>query len=158
MELIKEKIKNKLISLAELEVAKQKEIVQAQKELSTHSDLKSEGKYDTRAIEAAYLSDAQRKRLEELEQDLELLNDLSTEKSEIIQIGSIAELEHKNSKRFYYFASNMGGTMIEVDGVTYLIISVFSPLGNEAIGLKVGESFTLETPKEERVYSICQVI
>lgn len=43
------------------------------RDLATADDLKSEGKYDTRAIEASYLAGAQAKRVEEIKLDIQLL-------------------------------------------------------------------------------------
>ena len=153
----KTKISHALIEQLNSEIAKQKEIVDDSKALQTHQDLKSEGKYDTRAIEAGYLADAQKKRLEELELDLQMLQEIPSEETLNIQIGSLAELEHAGQTRWYFFSPNCGGTILSIDGVTILVISVFSPLGNEAVGLTVNEEFTIETPKEERVYRVVSV-
>lgn len=153
----KNKITHALIEQLNSEIAKQKEIVDDSKALQTHQDLKSEGKYDTRAIEAGYLADAQRKRLEELELDLQMLQEIPSEETINIQIGSLAELEHAGHTRWYFFSPNCGGTILSIDGVTILVISVFSPLGNEAVGLTINDEFTIETPKEERVYRVVSV-
>ncbi|MCK6593706.1 MAG: GreA/GreB family elongation factor [Bacteriovoracaceae bacterium] len=153
----KNKITQALIDQLTSEVSKQKEIVDDSKALQTHQDLKSEGKYDTRAIEAGYLADAQRKRLEELELDLQMLQEIPNENTTSIQIGSLAELSHAGQTRWYFFSPNCGGTILSIDGITVLVISVFSPLGNEAVGLSVGDEFTIETPKEERVYNVVSV-
>lgn len=153
----KEVLRGALIAQITKERDHQKTIVEDTKALQTHTDLKSEGKYDTRAIEASYLADGQRKRLEELELDLQMLEDMPVEKSENIQIGSLASLNHQGQDRWYYFAPNCGGTMLQLDGKAVLVISVFSPLGNEAIGLSVGDEFVVETPKEERLYRVKEI-
>ncbi len=140
------------------EIESQKEIVLEAKALQTHGDLKSEGKYDTRAIEASYLADAQRKRLEELELDLQMIDEIPVEETKKIQIGALAELGHQGSVRKYFFSPNCGGTLLSLNGDAVLVISVFSPLGNEAIGLEVGDEFFLETPKDRRVYEVLNVI
>lgn len=153
----KEKLRSALIDQITKERDHQKLIVDDAKALQTHSDLKSEGKYDTRAIEASYLADGQRKRLEELELDLQMLEDMPVEPSTNIQIGALALLSHQGIDRWYYFAPNCGGTILELNGKAVLVISVFSPLGNEAIGFAVGEEFVVETPKEERVYRVMEI-
>lgn len=153
----KEILRNTLVSQITIERDHQKKIVDDTKALQTHSDLKSEGKYDTRAIEASYLADGQRKRLEELELDLQMLEDMPIDISTNVQIGSLACLSHQGIERWYYFAPNCGGTMLELNGKAVLVISVFSPLGNEAIGLSVGDEFVVETPKEERLYQIKEI-
>ncbi len=150
----KEILRSALIKQVTIERDLQKKIVDDTKAMQIHSDLKSEGKYDTRAIEASYLADGQRKRLEELELDLQMLEDVPLESSESIQIGALACLSHKDVDRWYYFTPNCGGTMLDLSGKPVLVISVFSPLGNEAVGLTAGEEFVVETPREERAYRI----
>jgi hypothetical protein len=63
----------------------------------TSGDVKSDGKYDTRAIEAAYLAGAQEKRVEEIKLDLQMLKDLELGSSPTIQLGSLAQIKYKNS-------------------------------------------------------------
>jgi len=127
------------------------------KDLATADDLKSEGKYDTRAIEASYLASAQQKRVEEIKIDIQMLEDLELHPSEQLQMGSLALLEYNNQSRYYFLTSTSGGTMLTINGQAVLVISVFSPIGNEALGLKKGESFEVETPKELRNYKILEV-
>jgi transcription elongation GreA/GreB family factor len=74
-----------------------------------------------------------------------------------LQMGSLALIEYKGNERYYFLTSTSGGTMLTVDEHTVLVISVFSPLGNGALGLHAGESFEIETPKEMRTYKIISV-
>ena len=127
------------------------------KDLANADDLKSEGKYDTRAIEASYLASAQQKRVEEIKIDIQMLEDLEIHPSTQLQMGSLALLEYNNQSRYYFLTSTSGGTMLTINGQAVLVISVFSPIGNEALGLKKGESFEVETPKELRNYKILEV-
>lgn len=127
------------------------------RDLATADDLKSEGKYDTRAIEASYLASAQLKRVEEIKTDILMLEETELKYSEKIQMGSLALIEHKGIERYYFLTSTSGGTMLTIDENTILVISVFSPLGNEALGCSVGESFEVETPKETRTYRIVNI-
>jgi transcription elongation GreA/GreB family factor len=126
--------------------------------LATEADLKSEGKYDTRAIEAAYLAGAQQKRVEEIKIDIQMLEEIELHDSNKIQMGSLVLLEHNGQERFYFLTATSGGTMLTIEEHTVLVISVFSPLGNEALGMKAGESFEIETPKEMRTYKILKVL
>ena len=76
---VKEQLKN-----AELAAA-------SSKSLSTEGDLKSDGKYDTRGIEAGYLAGAQAKRVEELKQEIELLESIELDlPNDSVSIGSNA--------------------------------------------------------------------
>ncbi|MBP9681286.1 MAG: GreA/GreB family elongation factor [Bacteriovorax sp.] len=138
--------------LAEVEAA-----AHSAKDLATQDDLKSEGKYDTRAIEASYLASAQLKRVEEIKIDIQMLEELELQPSQQLQMGSLALIEFNAQKRYYFLTSTSGGTMLTINGENVLVISVFSPLGSEALGAKKGESFEVETPKETRVYKVLDV-
>ena len=127
--------------------------------MATSADLKSEGKYDTRAIEASYLAGAQNKRVEEIKLDIQMLEDLSEqiEVSSKLQLGSLALINCNKQERLYFISSTSGGSMLMIDDNPILVISVFSPIGDAALGLSAGESFEVETPKEIRQYDIIKV-
>lgn len=153
----KKVILEKLIENLKTELNEVENAARSTRDLATADDLKSEGKYDTRAIEASYLAGAQQKRVEEIKTDILMLEDIELSSSNKLQLGSLALLEHKGVNRYYFLTSTSGGTMLSIDGNAVLVISVFSPLGNEALGLQKGESFEVETPKELRNYKIVDV-
>ncbi|MBC7537742.1 MAG: GreA/GreB family elongation factor [Bacteriovorax sp.] len=150
-------ILEKLIENLRKELSEVESAAKSTRDLVTSDDLKSEGKYDTRAIEASYLASAQLKRVDEIKTDIQMLEETELVSANKLQMGSLALIEHKGNERYYFLTSTSGGTMLTVDGNTILVISVFSPLGNEALGLKAGESFEVETPKEMRTYKIISV-
>jgi transcription elongation GreA/GreB family factor len=153
----KERVLSELLKILDTELAEAQAAANSARALATQDDLKSEGKYDTRAIEASYLAGAQQKRVDEIKIDIQMLEELDLTPSSTVQLGSLVLIEHKGVKRFYFITSTSGGTMLSVDNQTVLVISVFSPLGNEALSLGVGDSFEIETPKESRLYSILAV-
>ncbi|MDD4974336.1 MAG: GreA/GreB family elongation factor [Bacteriovorax sp.] len=150
--ILKKLIENLRNELVEVESA-----AKSTRDLVTADDLKSEGKYDTRAIEASYLASAQLKRVEEIKTDIQMLEEIELVNANKLQMGSLALIEYKGNERYYFLTSTSGGTMLTVDENTILVISVFSPLGNGALGLQAGESFEIETPKEMRTYKIINV-
>lgn len=150
-------ILEKLIENLQTELREVEGAAKSTRDLATQDDLKSEGKYDTRAIEASYLASAQQKRVEEIKIDIQMLEEIEIQNSTKLQMGSLALIEHKGNERFYFLTSTSGGTMITVDGQTILVISVFSPLGNGALGLVEGELFEVETPKELRIYKVLKI-
>ena len=155
----KRKIIQHLIENLKRELHEVEAAAKSTKDLATADDLKSEGKYDTRAIEASYLASAQNKRVEELKLDIQLLEDIEVPEtpSSTIQLGSLAVISCNGQERFYFISSTSGGSMLQIDGHSMLVISVFSPIGNEALGLSAGESFEVETPKEIRNYEVVKV-
>jgi transcription elongation GreA/GreB family factor len=153
----KEQVLKELLKILDRELAEAEAAASSARDLATQDDLKSEGKYDTRAIEASYLAGAQLKRVEEIKMDIQMLEELELAAASSVQLGSLVLIEHKGANRYYFITSTSGGTMVSVEGETILVISVFSPLGNEALGLSVGDSFEVETPKESRQYSIVAI-
>lgn len=156
---------NKKIILEQLIENLRRELVDVEaaakstKELVTAEDLKSEGKYDTRAIEASYLASAQNKRVEEIKLDIQMLEEIELPDlpTKTLQMGSLGLIKCNNQERLYFLSSTSGGSMLQVNGHSILVISVFSPIGNEALGLGPGEIFEVETPKETRTYEVVQV-
>lgn len=126
--------------------------------LVTDEQLKAEGKYDTRAIEAGYLAGAQKKRKEELEQEIALIEEVSLDHTnQKVCVGSLAQVEFNKMKRWYFVSSTSGGTMLNIDGVGVLVISAFSPIGSEMIGLEAGESFEVESAQGLREYQVITI-
>jgi len=157
----KSKIKQKLIHDVKEEMEAIKEALGSSRSHVKDDDMKSEGKYDTRAIEAGYLADAQQKRIDELKLELQLLEGISIKKhnpGDDIGIGDLAEIEFNSQTRHYYLSPTAGGTMLLIDETPILVISTFSPIGDELIGLKRGDEFEVETRGEVRAYKILNVL
>lgn len=155
----KEKIKKILLDKVKEDLSKAKEAALSSKELTTKGDLKSDGKYDTRAIEAGYLASAQNKRVEELEQDEKLLESIEfINTSSEVSIGSLVELEVNNIKRKYFISSASGGSFVQIQGEAILVISVFSPIGKEVLGLSVNEEFEVEANEQSKIYKVVSLV
>jgi transcription elongation GreA/GreB family factor len=125
------------------------------------SDMKSEGKYDTRAIEAGYLAGAQQKRVEELKLDLQALENVDlalSAKSESMVTGSLAQLEYNGISKKYFLSPISGGNTFNIDGEIILVVSVFSPLGQQLVGAHEGDSISVELKDQVREYLVEQVI
>lgn len=154
---MKEKIINELLKKIQEEIAGVQESVHSSRSLATDLEFKAEGKYDTRSLEASYLASAESKRVEELKLEMQILQDVDLKASQRlseISIGALVDLSYKNQVRKYFLIPTSGGTMIEVDGETVLVVSVFSPIGDALLGLKAGDEFEVETPKESRHYKV----
>lgn len=155
----KKKIVEALIEKLNTELKELEGAAKSARDLATSSESKSEGKYDTRAIEASYLAGAQSKRVEEIKMDIQMLEDLDvTGVSSKLQLGSLALINCNGQERFYFLSSTSGGSMLMIDNHPILVISVFSPIGDAALGLGVGETFEVETPKESREYEVKNIL
>lgn len=154
----KKEIVSQLRTRVEDELAKVKEAYASSHNLATSSELKSEGKYDTRSIEAGYIAGAQKKRVDELELELGLLDEINTEHTpESISVGSLVTIEFNKMERLYFISSTGGGSMLNFSGETVLVISAFSPIGSEAIGLESGDEFEVENANGTRLYKIKRI-
>ena len=158
---IKEKILKALKENVNSEKKKLEELAKSSRSDATGDDMKSEGKYDTRAIEAGYLASAHKARLEELEQELQLLesfNIKSFKEDEPVAMGALLDIELNGMKRRYFLSATAGGTMLDIDGEAILVISVFSPIGSSVIGLSAGDEFEVEMKGGSRIYNLLSVI
>jgi transcription elongation GreA/GreB family factor len=153
----KKLIVEQLVKKVTAELEKINQAYVTTKNLVQNGDLKSDGKHDTRGTEVNYLADGQRKRIAELEQELELLGDIPTKdqkENAVIAIGSLVEIDLNGNIRKYFIAPTAGGTMLAIDGEAILVISVFSPIGSEALGLSINDTFEIELKGDNREYLI----
>lgn len=154
----KKKILDQLIGNVKDEMQKAKEAFESTKEFASEEDMQAESKWDTRSTEAKFLASGQQKRLEELKLELQMLEEVELPPdNETVSIGSLVEIEFNDQDRSYFISPTAGGTMLSIDGHNVLVISVFSPIGSEAIGLGEGDEFEVETPKENRTYIIKKI-
>lgn len=154
---MKKRIVDTLINKVKEDIKQAEAASDSASEYVKEGDIKSDGKYDTRGIEAGYLAGAQQRRVEELKLELQLLEEIPVRdffKNEEVSIGALVDIKFNSQVRKYFVAPTAGGTMINIDGVTILVISTFSPIGDAVFGTKVGEEFELETPQETRVYEV----
>lgn len=156
----KKLILDKLIAKAKEDLDSAKKSYAVTQTMVQKGDLKSDGKYDTRATEANYLADGQRQRITDLEHEILLLEDIPTkdlDKDDEVAIGALTQIEFNGLTKSYYLSPTAGGTMLDIEGEAVLVISVFSPIGKELIGLKAGESFEVEINQSIREYQIHHV-
>lgn len=154
----KDLIKSELLKQSRHSLSEATKAFETSHGLTTSSELKSEGKYDTRAIESGYLAGAQKARVEQLKSDIEKIENIQThQNSPRAQIGSLAHLELNEKQQWYFLSPASGGFSLSIEGETIQVISVQSPLGEALVGMQKGESFDLETPKELREYFILEI-
>ena len=151
----KNKILDELKKNLQAEIDQAKKVFDTTRGHATDVELKSEGKYDTRSIEAGYLAGAQKKRIDELELEMGLLDEINVEHSSPeVCVGSLVEIELNQNKRLYFISSTSGGSLLSIDNNPILVISAFSPIGTEAINLQVGDSFEVQAGESTREYVI----
>ncbi len=154
---MKQKLLDELIGKLKAELIELESAAKATKDFATDQEFKAESKYDTRSLEASYLASAEAKRVEDLKLEIQMLEEVDlkgSQEADEVSIGSLVNLRHQNQDRCYFLIPTAGGTILNVDNRPVLVVSVFSPLGAAALGLKVGEEFEVETPKNTRTYQV----
>ena len=155
--IVKNSLLNQLIEQAKKELDALESAALATHSYATDQEFKSESKYDTRALEASYLAEAEAKRVEELKLEIQILEEVDVDASAKygeISIGALVELSFNNIVKKYFLIPTAGGTVLDVDGEQVVVVSVFSPIGDAMLGLKAGDDFEVETPKFNRTYQI----
>ncbi len=151
---MKQQLLNELLGKMKEELHDLQEAAQANKDFATDQEFKAESKYDTRSLEASYLASAEAKRVDDLKLEIQMLEEIDLKATDEISIGSLVELKHQDQVRTYFLIPTAGGTMLKMGEKAVLVVSVFSPLGAEVLGLKIGDQFEVETPKETRSYQV----
>lgn len=135
-----------------------KAVLTATHEAATHSESRAENKYDTRGLEAAYLADGQRRRLDEIEQALIRFKTVPQHRCEVIRIGALVEVAVNDSHRWLYLGPDGAGIKIETDAAHVMVISPQAPLGALLLGKEEGDEVLLDANGRTLVYEIIQVL
>jgi len=114
---------------------------------ATNEENKAEDKYDTRGLEASYLAMGQSKAAEEAAQAVAQFSTLAVrdlKPSEPISLGALVTLGAGGRRTHYFMGPRAGGTEIECEGKTVLVITPQSPLGRQLMGRLQGDTLQLE--------------
>jgi transcription elongation GreA/GreB family factor len=151
---------SKIIARLEAELAAIKNAALATHEEATHEENKAEDKYDTRGLEASYLAHGQSKAAEEAAQALAQfqvlpLRDFTA--GEPIGLGALVTLEGQDKPALYLVGPRAGGTEIEQEGQTVMVITPQSPLGRQLMGRQQGDILSLGVgakPEQQRIVAV----
>ena len=114
---------------------------------SSGDEAKSEGKYDTRAIEAAYLAEAQAEQLAQAEAALGIFQRFEAPDytiSDAIGPGALVEADVDGELSFFFLAPSGGGLTTEFLGCELTVITPDSRLYQSLVDKKMGDC--LESP------------
>lgn len=107
---------------------------------ATSDETRQEGKYDTRAIEASYLAQAQAQRLQDVERSLGHLRVMPSGPPRTLVDGPcLVCLERDEGSAWYLLAPAAPGLRVSVSGTKVRVLSPASPLGRELLGAEVGD-------------------
>lgn len=127
------------------------------KEYSQSDELKQESKYDTRAIEAGYLKDAQTIRKYELEDALNIIKAFKPPLSDEVIIGSLVKIEMDGKVIDYFISPVLSPKEINIEDQVIHIATVNSPLGQGLLNLEEGDDFEISLGGKEKIISLLKV-
>lgn len=127
---------------------------------ATDEQSKAENKYDTRGLEASYLAQGQSRQAAELALALQqyeslVLRDFGP--GEPIDTGAVVELERAGERTFYFIGPRGGGTEIDYEGRTILVVTPQSPMGQQLMGRKQGEPLEIKVGRKSDRYRVAAV-
>ena len=115
---------------------------------ATHTENVADNKYDTLALEEAYLAFGQTQRVLQCDEDIETfkaLNIIDFEEDDEIKIGALIELEDQKSKNIsvYFLSPCCGGVKLKIDEMHITLITATAPLGKLLLGKQVDDEICL---------------
>ena len=137
----KDDVISNLLRQMEEKIAIIKSALAETNESASGDETKSEGKYDTRAIEAAYLAEAQAGQLELAEKSLATFKRFEPrnfEMTEPVGPGALVEVDQDGEICFYLLAPTGGGLMTNYLGCDVTVITPDSRLYQELNEKKMG--------------------
>lgn len=114
---------------------------------ATSEETKSEGKYDMRGQEAAYLAEGQARLAVEIAEAISLFQmvDLAAvPPGAPASVGSLITLEARGRTNRYFLGPRNGGLEVRLGDDAITVVTPTSPLGRQLIGQRVGA--TVELP------------
>lgn len=131
-----------IIAQLEADLSVMKAAAADAKENATGEETKSDGKYDTRAIEASYLAGAQTERVAALAEALRVFQSFDPPvygADEAVGPGALVETEHNGEIAFYLLAPAGGGVTVEHDGFDCTVLTPESRLYQQLLDVRSGE-------------------
>ena len=156
----KAKLIAKVVASLEAELEVTLSAVKSAVEGATHEEARAENEYDTRGLEASYLAGAQTARAAEIEQAAHRFRSLPVRSfaGQAIAVGAVVVLDDGTRTRRYFVGPDSGGLEVEVDGVTYTVITLSAPLGKALARKEAGDFIEVATKGQAFEYEIAEVL
>ena len=157
--------KRKLVDhlILELETTYQTALTAAKRAHSTATDKANiaENKYDTLALEAAYLAEGHAKRSLECRVDLDTIQNLTAidySLSDAVVVGALVRLIDQEGKPLSLFLAPVsGGLKFIFEEQTIVVITQSSPLGKQLLGKYVDDEFEIGNGQYKKNYRITNI-
>lgn len=129
----------------------------ASREAATHEESKAEDHHDTRGLEASYLAGAQAARIAVLEKQSLYFKHLELQDYQAHDpIGPCAVVELKQAGKVftYFLLPQGGGHTVTHEEQTIQVISLQTPLGEELLDKRVGDTVEVEVQGKVKEYEV----
>ena len=151
----KKDLLKKLILELENDLERAQLVAKDSRDAAINEESKPENEYDTRAIEASYLAGAQAHRARELEAQIQILRltepRLFTNNS-TIDATALVRVLHDKDESWFFMLPQGGGKVLKWGSKAISILTPQSPLAQEILGLRVGDTAFLQ--KKDRVVEV----
>lgn len=128
---------------------------------ATHEENIPDNKYATLALEASYLAQGQANRAQEVSFALEAYRQLQLQEFNAgtpIRLTALVTLEdEEGEERRVFLGPAAGGLKLALADGEVMVITPDSPLGQQLLGLRCGESCELEVAGKRKEYEIVWV-
>lgn len=138
----KRKILKAVIGQLNKQLDTMRHAARASHDAATGSESKSEGKYDTRGLEASYLADAQAEQCEKISRAVHLLGGFSPVENPghpTAEAGTVVEVESAGSIQYYFLLPCGGGITLEHEGCDVTTLTPDAPLYQSMLGAGHGD-------------------
>lgn len=142
----KSAVRDAIVAQLQRELDLQSRAAHDSREEATSEESKSEGKYDMRSQEAAYLAEGQARLALEIAESLALFRavDISELPSGApAAVGCIVILEAKGKQTRYFLGPRNGGLEVTTGDGPFTVVTPTSPLGRQLVGRRVGDTAQL---------------
>lgn len=156
----KQAILQDIIAHLKRQVADYAAAAQTSRAEANDEENQAEDKYDTRGLEASYLAAGQSRKMADAADALQKFATMVLPRfapGAAIDVGALVQLKTKREVNTYFMGPAAGGTEIEQDGATVLVLTPQSPLGAHLMGRKQGERLKLKVGPFTDEYTVALV-
>ena len=127
-------------------------------EASIHEENIPDNKYDTLSLEASYVAQGQANRAQELKRALYAYQNLTLRQfpeQAPIRLSALVTLESEDGEtRTLFIGPLEGGLKLSVEELEIVVITAASPLGNDLLGKRTGDTVTIGK-KDFEIIRVC---
>ncbi|MGE3260631.1 MAG: GreA/GreB family elongation factor [Bacteriovoracia bacterium] len=144
-----------VLAALQKELAQLKVAAASAQDAATNEENKPENQYDTRALEASYLADAQSQRVQGLERAVKALRDAPPlGKFTSVTTGSLVEVSAEGQSRWFFLLPAAAGMVVEVAGKKISVLGHESPVGLALLDKSAGDAVEVRGPGGLKEYEI----